>query len=1118
MKKLIRSFGLLFTFLILFSFSQVFAQSKDVVLRNVQTDALQYKAGEEITGQFTMTNLLGSPQSDLYYVVRVGNSNDGKVSPVFFESERFGPLSLSAKSSEVVKYALPAEIIYPQAGVEIILQKRNGDILERRTVPVNVTGVSNLVNLQENSVEFILREEGKETRLSSGDIYDLGVVEESAQILFQIKETQKEGQTVTFVEYSGGIGGDIVRGGNESLDVAQGEDQRIDLNDKPGIYLLRVYAQNVNVFYDFTYIVAGEVATISSIETPISPLQTNDTFEIEVFFSGGDYSILSGDESDLFSEESIARDDVAASEDESVVASLEQSGFVSETDTVRNTVSAQMISGTILTRLKNQQGNIIIEQSRPITLGQDTDSVLFSFDSQRALGELELEVVILNMQNQVLAEDVVIIVGGEQKSLLEEIILSTFILIVLLFIILLMRKRKTKEIILSLIVGGVMLNSGEVSAQISLMTDNQCTVEEAQLPGCQEIYKLQGSEIPDQEDRVSATRIAEIAKNACQDAGYSNAVRATSSRWYKGGLWKGPIEVVCASPVKCGYNLCQYQSPVSAPETKVISSIKDLLTSVNSNLESRGGICYSNGRDCSFGSYSSDQILNTHTNRKNLCHLAGYRDYETFTDQQQTSFNAVSVLVTGGIWKNEGNLNRFPVLFDEIREVTPGGKTQCNDEFFPASCTSQNVGSSCYMYESSTVPLESLPFCSLNQNSFNDGDAVVLTCTGLPSGTILGMSGATCETQGNGDITCTGVAGSGTNRVDAAERNRISVDYPGSTAGVYTCGIEKNPVRVVETLTCKDPIIDACSNLEGYQPVAPDGYVQELDGSCRLVDMCPNTTIIENEIPDGFILDDGGNCVLDPSEENACPVGSFRNAAGECVGNTGGSNDLCLNIDEVQTTVPDGLVRNSAGDCLRDTSNDNLCSNRQVRNASGNCPDIPGSGNECILNNGNGPNISITSEDYALASGQLFQVGLSVYQIGALNPGNPRTCNLISNDVGLTLKTTQGFIEPGDVCEIDIVAGGITFCKLELVDGVLDNPGSVCQAGTGTSSQNPCILVADSTLSLTLSEGKITLNKNTGSVLVTVECGLDGDANGVFDGTPLRREAVCNLTPNIGEF
>lgn len=77
-------------------------------------------------------------------------------------------------------------------------------------------------------------------------------------------------------------------------------------------------------------------------------------------------------------------------------------------------------------------------------------------------------------------------------------------------------------------------------------------------------------------------------------------------------------------------------------------------------------------------------------------------------------------------------------------------------------------------------------------------------------------------------------------------------------------------------------IDDVCSNLDGIQPVVPEGMTRAADGSCNHPDVCSNVDGVQAIIPDGMYFDDSGDCV---------------------------SVDVCSNLDGIQGIAPDGYEK-----------------------------------------------------------------------------------------------------------------------------------------------------------------------------------------------------------------
>lgn len=83
---------------------------------------------------------------------------------------------------------------------------------------------------------------------------------------------------------------------------------------------------------------------------------------------------------------------------------------------------------------------------------------------------------------------------------------------------------------------------------------------------------------------------------------------------------------------------------------------------------------------------------------------------------------------------------------------------------------------------------------------------------------------------------------------------------------------------------------DICSNIDGIQPLMPDGYYRDEDNLCQPVpvDVCPNIDDLQSEVPLGYVVDKSGDCAR---------------------------SDMCLNFYGIQSVVPSGFIE-SDGSCV----------------------------------------------------------------------------------------------------------------------------------------------------------------------------------------------------------
>jgi len=1144
------------------SFFQVQAQTSNVHVHNLQTAQMSYSSGDEVGGKFKITNTSGEAQSDVFYVFRTGFYGDEGFLNVSSETERVGPLFLDSGEVLTIPYAQVIKgVLGKQVFLEVEVQKRDGSEISSDVVPVNLSDTEVLQNEYSSIDSPDVSIADSDLQLILGQRYDLGLVNQKDTIKLLVDYISPD---VMVSQYKEVIGGELVF---EEKMIVEDLTLEVPLGTEAGRYITRLTFMEGEYFYDITHRVEGVSASITAINISKKGVQKKDPFSVEIIYTGGDYrvfsEILAVENSEPFLESELQR---GLQEGEGGVVRVNGSSMFSEENQEKR-FEIKSVEGEMRVTVYDKKQNIVAEGVSGIELGDAEERKTFPLVAKVSSNDLTVVVEIIDAAGKRLVLSNLIVESDDEAAFLSKnltYLLGIVILFILGIVILIIRKKRSNQIVplaLLIFLGGA-FGLNDVNA--APIVDVECTVDDLGRRGCQEVYELTGSELPQQEEGVTSERMDEIASQACIDNGYQQVASGFPSRWYRDNIWTGPEKVVCFKPIECANNICQYDPGDDAPVTKKISSVVGLLKSKNSALFTRSGQCASGGWGCIFED-SYNEIFNTDTNRKNICHLAGYKNYESYTDKKQTSQKSSSLLQADFTWRDENKGPDYVPRFQEIREVNPGSgeMLSCNPHL-PSSCTTLNVGSSCYLRSDDDLKLANIPNCSLNQASYQAGDAVKVTCTEMVSGTTLSITDMTCSDTEQGVITCAGTYGSGSGLVNDNELDRIGLNYSATYASIFTCEEIKNDGQVIDTLVCKNPIVDACTNIDGYQPVPPDGYTQNTAGVCTQFDACPNTESIETIIPEGFVLDDAGDCVLPlldlcpdidgtqssipkgyfqgtdgicvensggggPTDlcpdidgtQSSIPKGYFQGTDGICVENSGGGGptDLCLNIDDLQTSVPDGLVRNTAGDCLNEIDGLDPCPKGFLKGTNGVCVELEkSSGKVCLLNDGAGPQLLITDNQHAyLKSEDLFQVGLSVYKMGPISvPGQPRICNLAENTPGMTLTTTPGFIEPGGVCTINLVAGGVALCELELVTGILDNL-SVCNNGTGDSETKPCILMADQSLSLTL-EGKVTLNKDTGSVLVNAVCGLNKNGDGTIDEVLFEREGECRLTPNIGEF
>lgn len=164
--------------------------------------------------------------------------------------------------------------------------------------------------------------------------------------------------------------------------------------------------------------------------------------------------------------------------------------------------------------------------------------------------------------------------------------------------------------------------------------------------------------------------------------------------------------------------------------------------------------------------------------------------------------------------------------------------------------------------------------------------------------------------------------------------------------------------------------VDACSNIPGFQQLAPDGYVAGADGTCQPLDVCINIDGLQTELPVGMEYDSAKNCVV---------------------------IDSCQNIDGMQIDIPGGYELTGPRKCEPLLPVRHLIINELLPNPSG-----ADSGNEFIeLHNVDLESVQL--DNYVIA------IGNKQYKLPAgvvIAPGAYWTVS--DSELGVSLPNTTG--------------------------------------------------------------------------------------------------------------
>ncbi len=128
-----------------------------------------------------------------------------------------------------------------------------------------------------------------------------------------------------------------------------------------------------------------------------------------------------------------------------------------------------------------------------------------------------------------------------------------------------------------------------------------------------------------------------------------------------------------------------------------------------------------------------------------------------------------------------------------------------------------------------------------------------------------------------------------------------------------------------ETGSCVEIVNDLCPNLTGVQKEVPDNMTIDLAGNCVTIpsDVCPNISGTQESLPDGMEIKNG-KCVdkeiipppdiVPPPDTGVPPVDTGKGTGGDT--GSGGSGDVCPNLDGFQSEVPDDYKIDKIGNCV----------------------------------------------------------------------------------------------------------------------------------------------------------------------------------------------------------
>ena len=281
---------------------QIIVKMADVSVLNLQLPKTDYKAGETVTGAFSLHNNTENPIPSIYYkIILVGGYVDGNAKKLYDYSEMYGPIYVDTKEDKVVNftYKIP-ESMSGELGIEIHDMYYNGSTMGWAGVRINVTGGTGIATAKDSNISI----GGKKFALQEGP-----TIYSSQKAILNLTFSNDTKNKITFtpsIEMYKRPEPDKILFSfkDKTLSIEPGKQAQISIDLPTFDYIPQVYVGDVS-FLDannvmgapkrqFRYIIGGDMVTINSVSSDKSNVAKGQTFDVTVNYSGSTQDIVSG--------------------------------------------------------------------------------------------------------------------------------------------------------------------------------------------------------------------------------------------------------------------------------------------------------------------------------------------------------------------------------------------------------------------------------------------------------------------------------------------------------------------------------------------------------------------------------------------------------------------------------------------------------------------------------------------------------------------------------------------------------------------------------------------------------------------------------------------------------
>ncbi len=306
-KKLIFLFFSICLVLSVFSFANIAkaqpAGQLEVYVKDLTLSKTEYKAGETVSGSFTLWNARDMTVPNVHYVILLmGNYKNSLPTTQYDITSQLGSFFLSSKEKKVVNftYKLPESVSGDGLGLQVRAVLDTGASLGWADAMIKVTGGTGIATIKTANIKISKNIFG----LQEGPV----IYENSTGTLNIIlkNDTAKEIQVTPDVSIydrseSRGILGNYKQA---KISISPKSEYTFTyelptFNYTPKVYVGRVEFKDDSGVerapkVDFRYIVGGDIATINSISADKTSVGKGETVILDVNYSGSPFDILTG--------------------------------------------------------------------------------------------------------------------------------------------------------------------------------------------------------------------------------------------------------------------------------------------------------------------------------------------------------------------------------------------------------------------------------------------------------------------------------------------------------------------------------------------------------------------------------------------------------------------------------------------------------------------------------------------------------------------------------------------------------------------------------------------------------------------------------------------------------